>query len=125
MSGIEKFSQTKINLPVSNGKLKRAISQLNRIKDKKRVAVGDDALNGPPKWSADTTPLKDSSPDSAIKLWGEAKQRQPNQSTRKQYNPGSNNREQSSEACSTSASSDEDETEILLLDNRDQWMNDD
>ena len=112
------------SLPVSNGKLERAFTQLNRIKDKKRAALGNEALNDLMKVSADATPLKGFSPDSAITLWWEAKQRRPNQSARKQYNPHRASRQGSSETSSTSDSSDEDETEAVLLDDWDKWMND-
>ena len=52
------------------------------------------------------------------------KQRHPNQSARKQYNPRRVSRQGSSETPSTSDSSDEDETEVVLLDDWDEWIND-
>ena len=50
---------------------------MNRIKDEKRAALSNETLNDLLKVSARATSLKDFSPDSAINLRCEAKQRPP------------------------------------------------
>ena len=115
------------SLPVSNGKLERLFSQLNLIKTNKRAALSDQALQDLLTLNASKVPLQDYSPDSAIQLWWDAKQRRPNQAQRKKYKQRSVASTSSSSCYSspTSAASDtEDETQTTFLDDWDQWLED-
>ena len=133
-SNILKLASLLFSLPVSNGKLERTFSQLNIIKDKKRSSLGNQSLNDLLAVSADKCTLKVFSPDRAIKLWWESKQRPPSQSKRKQYKPlaSSSTATSSSDSLSGSqqesetllATSNEEENETVLLDDWDNWMSD-
>ena len=126
-SNILKLATLLFSLPVSNGKLEQTFSLLNIIKDKKRSSLGKQSLNDLLAVSADKCALKDFSPDPAIKLWWESKQRRPCQSQRKQYKPhvsGSTSSDSQQGSETHSATSDEDENETVLLDDWDHWMND-
>ena len=73
------------SLPVSNGKLERTFSQLNNIKSKKRSSLSTETLKDLLRVTTDSPSLQNFSPDKAITLWWEAKQRRPTQHARKQY----------------------------------------
>ena len=127
-SNILKLATLLFSLPVSNGKLERTFSQLNIIKDKKRSSLGNQSLIDLLAVSADKCALKDFSPDPAIKLWWESKQRRPGQSKRKKYKSRaststSSDSQQESETCHSTTASDEEENGTVLLDDWDHWMN--
>ena len=109
-SNILKLASLLFSLPVSNGKLERTFSQLNIIKDKKRSSLGNQSLNDLLAVSADKCTLKVFSPDRAIKLWWESKQRRPSQSKRKQYKPLASSSTATSSSDSLSGSQQESET---------------
>ena len=128
-SNVLKLATLLLSLPVSNGKLEQTFSQLNIIKDKKRSSLGTQSLNDLLAVSAEKCALVDYSPDPAIKLWWESKQRRPGQSKRKQYQrqtraTGSTSSDSQHESETYSATSDEEENATVMLDDWDQWMND-
>ena len=56
------------SLPVSNGKLERAFSQVNLLKGSKRTLLGNETLSDLLVLNADKVPLQEFSPEAAIDL---------------------------------------------------------
>ena len=104
------------SLRVSNGKLERTFSQLNNIKSKKQSSLATETLSDLLRVTTDSTSFQNLSPDSVVG----SKTKAPTLHARKQYKLRSSGQAESD--SSTSATSEDDET--VLLDDWDQWMND-
>ena len=112
------------SLPVSNGKLERAFSQVN-LKNSKRTSLGNDTLNDLLVLNTDKVPLQDFSPEAPIDLWWDAKTRKPSHGPRKQYKKRTPHGQTSVvQTSDTENSKEEEEEDKLLLDDWDEWMQD-
>lgn len=113
------------SLPVSNGKLERAFSQVNLLKNSKRTSLGNDTLNDLLVLNTDKVPLQDFSPEAPIDLWWDAKTRKPSHGPRKQYKKRTPHGQTSVvQTSDTENSKEEEEEDKLLLDDWDEWMQD-
>ena len=113
------------SLPVSNGKLERTFSQLNLIKCSKRTSLSRDTLNDLLVLNADKIPLQEFTPEAAIDLWWDAKTRKPSHAPRKQYKKRTSRGEALETPTSDTDSNEEEEEDKLLLNDWDEWMQDD
>jgi len=106
------------SLPVSNGNLERTFSQVNLIKCSKRTSL---VLN------ADKVPLQEFSPEDATDLWWKAKNKSllmvRRSSTKSVLHVVKHWRFQT--RSGTDSSEEEDEEDKLLLDDWDDWMQED
>ena len=110
------------SLPVSNGKIERAFSQVNLLKSSKRTSLGNETLSDLLVLNADKVPLQDISPEAAIDLWWNAKARKPSHGPRKHYKKRTPLGQNSATPTSVAESSEEEEEKELLLDDWDDWM---
>ena len=109
------------SLPVSNGTVERTFSSLHNIKTDKRSSMSNEVLKDLLTININKHPLKEFSPESAIKLWWDAKLRRPNQHKRKKYKKRTSTRLTTTDDATTSHSSDT----ITLTDDDDDYGDED
>ena len=112
------LSRLLFSLPVSNGKLERIFSVLKLIKVDRRSSLGNDTLKDLLTLNTDGRSMENFSPDPCIDLWWQAKTRRPDQKKRKVYKK----RAEETIESETDSSSDDDDT--FLLDDWDNWLDD-
>ena len=75
-----------LSIPISNAKVERVFSLMNRIKTDFRAALSGYTLNNRVRIRMEGPPLKQFDPTPAIQLWASSANRRSNQRARKQYN---------------------------------------
>lgn len=75
------------SIPISNAKVERLFSLMNRVKIDSRAALGEDTLNSLTRIHMEGPKLEDYDPTPAIQLWASTATRRPHQSKRKTYRP--------------------------------------
>ena len=113
------------SLPVSNVKLERTFSQVNLIKCSKTTSLSNDTLSDLLIINTDKVPLQEFSPKAAIDLWKDAEDRKPSHGPRGQYKKCTSRSQTLESPNSDTDSSEEEEEDKLLLDDWDDWMQDD
>lgn len=73
------------SIPISNAKVERLFSLMNRVKVDSRASLGESTMNNLIRISTEGPKLEDFNPKEAIKLWAEATTRRPHQKVRKMY----------------------------------------
>ena len=106
---------------MSNGTVEQIFSSLHNIKTDNRSSMSNEVLNNLLTININKHPLKEFSPDSAIKLWWDAKLRRPNQHKRKKYKKSTSTRLTTTDDATTSHSSDR----ITLTDDDDNYGDED
>lgn len=126
-SNVLSLASLLFSLPMSNGKIERTFSQVNLIKCIKRTSLGHDTLHDLLVLNSDKVPLEEFSPEAAIDLWWDTKTRKPSHGPRKQYKKRAPHAQVSENPLSGTDSNEEEEQveERLLLDDWDDWMQDD
>lgn len=124
------------SLPASNGVVERVFSQVNEIKTKKRCLLSNESLDDLLTITSSRVPLKEFCPDNAIDLWWKEKVRRPNQKSRRPYKKRKRISISSSAATastsevvdllssSSESCSDSSSDESNLLDDWDDWIDD-
>ena len=74
-------------IPISNAKVERLFSLMNRVKTDSRAALGEETLNSLTRIRMEGPKLEDYDPMPAIQLWASSATRRPNQRKRKSYRP--------------------------------------
>ena len=72
-------------IPISNAKVERLFSLMNRVKTDARATLGESTLNNLITIRAEGPELQDYDPTPAIELWLSSAHRRPNQKARKKY----------------------------------------
>ena len=133
-SNILTLAELLFSLPASNGKLERCSSTLKIIKTDRRCSLNNDTLDDLLILNTDKEVLQDFNPRSAIDLWWKAKSRKPLQQPRQQYarHQRSEDAANSDEPAVTEAESQSDDDhkdsevgDSIILDDWDEWLNDD
>lgn len=75
------------SIPISNAKVERLFSLMNRVKTDSRATLSENTLNRLTRIRMDGPNLEDYDPTPAIKLWASSATRRPHQKRRKTYRP--------------------------------------
>ena len=75
-----------LSIPISNAKVERMFSLMNRVKTDSQAALSEHTLNNLVRIRMEGPPLEEFDPTPAIQLWASSANRHPNQRARKQYN---------------------------------------
>ena len=75
-----------LSIPISNAKVERMFSLMNRVKTDSRAALCEHTLNNLVRIRMEGPPLEEFDPTPAIQLWASSANCSPNQRARKQYN---------------------------------------
>lgn len=73
------------SIPISNAKVERLFSLMNRIKTDSRATLGESTLNSLVRISMECPKFEEYDPTSAIHLWADIATRRPRQKRRKKY----------------------------------------
>ena len=107
-----------IFIPVSNGKLERIFSVLKLIKVDRRSSLGNDTLKDLLTLNIDGRSMENFNPDPCIDLWWQAKTQRPDQKKRKVY------KKRAEETIESETDSSSDDDDVFLLDDWDNWLDD-
>lgn len=100
---------------ISNAKVERLFSLMNRVKTDSRAALGEETLNSLTRLRMEGPKLEEYDPMPAIQLWASSATRRPNQRKRKSYRPWEAAKKSKVliDHSSTDESTDEDENSDL------------
>lgn len=105
------------SIPISNAKVERLFSLMNRVKTDSRASLGENILNNLIRIRMEGPPLEEFDPTPAIQLWAMSATRRPNQRERRHYKPRESSKRQKVliDGSSTEESSDTEEGEQVLI----------
>ena len=101
------------SIPISNAKVERMFSLMNRVKTDSRASLGENTLNNLIRIRMEGPPIEEFDPTPAIQLWAISATRRPNQKGRRHYKPRESSKRQKVliDRSSTEESSDTEEEE--------------